>query len=244
MTKHIFRFLGVPDCEPMWLIEREEHHHLQKVLRLPVGCQVEVMDGVGHWVEGVIDTIGKSQTTVSARHHFFEPPHKFQLKICLAGSKSKIIDETLPSIVELGADQIIVFQTCSGGAHTIEEKTYSRWLKIVKEALKQCKSPWLPQLTIYRSPQELVKSSFFSNIANNFFCDPASNASLLTTHFHCGDTIIVIGNEHGFDDETIDLLKSTGCMGVKLTEYILRAGTAAVAATTIAAMRRNSAESV
>ena len=239
MAKHIFRFIGHLGKDGKWVLRRDECHHISKVLRIPPGSIIEVTDGTGRWTQGILEVISKDEAVVMAAEDFVDPRPQYQLAIALAATKSKGIDDILPSIVELGVDHIFVCQTQSGGAYTLTEKAYARWLKIVEEALKQCKRCWLPQLTVCKHPKDLVENSFFRLSQNKYFCDSSCTESLMTTRFLCGDTIIMLGNEHGLDDATIDLLRSRGCVGTRLTDHILRAGTAAIAATTIATLRRN-----
>ena len=242
MAKHIFRFLGEPVSESIWRISNGEHYHLRKVLRLEMGCQIEVMDGKGRWVSGIVENIGKDQTSLISKEVFFEGPQNKRLSLCLAGPKPRSVDEVLPSLVELGVDHLIILQSKSGGPHTIEEKNYTRWKKIIIESVKQCKRAWIPGLSIYKCLGEYTSSPFYTSSSNKFYCDHEGAESLLTTRFDCNDTIVVIGNEQGLDDETVEELKANEFREVKLTPYILRAGTAAIAATTIAAVRRDSLE--
>jgi 16S rRNA (uracil1498-N3)-methyltransferase len=230
MGKHIFRFLGQRCNDEIWKIDEEDTFHLRKVLKLVTGNLVEVTDGNGSWITGRLSGYEGNQATAEIIHQYSDPPHERKMIMVLGATKPKTMDDTLPSLVELGVDQILVFQHAGSESFRINDKVVERWRRLVKESIKQCKRSWLVDILVFDDIAKLLKDAAMVSLTNRIYCDPdeASQVDNVTSQY--GDVALVIGNEHGLQPQEVQELKLSGFKGVKISDGILTAYTAAIAA--------------
>jgi RsmE family RNA methyltransferase len=113
--KHRFRFFLSPATlaplrvDAAVLLSGTEHQHLAQVLRLSEGTHVDLCDGQGTEAEAEIQAVGSKQTTLRIISSHFTPPPPAPLIAAIGALKPGFIDELLPSLTELGCDQLHVF---------------------------------------------------------------------------------------------------------------------------------------
>jgi 16S rRNA (uracil1498-N3)-methyltransferase len=133
----------------------------------------------------------------------------------------------------LGVGAILIFQQKSGEAFRINDKSFSRWERLVRESAKQCKRCWLPQIQAFDNLVTLLCDEPISDSEEKVFCDLDGERSAVSLKEKSGNSVVIIGNEHGFCDEEIDILKKSGFKPVRISDGVLTAYTAAIAAASI-----------
>jgi 16S rRNA (uracil1498-N3)-methyltransferase len=257
---HRFRFLAHPDVKAAsnrrWTITGDEHLHLRKVLRLAAGAVVEVTDGVGMWAVGTLTAAESQKVVVETPESFVENPPCVAINLAFGALKPGSVDEILPALTELGVMTIHIFGQQETGKARIADKVIERWQRILLQSIKQCKRAWLPTLQVHKNVSQLLQATSEMN-ARRFVLVPGAAKTLLEAtrdgSLQSGaageladvpasaskilGVIAVIGGEIGLAPPEQAALVAAGFTPVSLGPFILRAATAAVAASGVLAVR-------
>src|SRR5262245_11461972 len=123
-----------------------DHHHLARVLRLPVGAELTVGDGGGRWRavrllgSTVLEPVG--EVVVDPRP---DPP----ITVAFALVKGERPELTVQKLTELGADRIVPFVAERSVVHWDPAKAArqaERLAAIARAAARQCRRTWLPEV--------------------------------------------------------------------------------------------------
>ncbi|MEM1425689.1 MAG: RsmE family RNA methyltransferase, partial [Cyanobacteria bacterium P01_H01_bin.130] len=232
----------------------DQRHYLSRVLRLSLGDQFVAMfsdpvaplaaDPPGRWWLAALELEGARLVAAVA-----EPNNAVPLTVLVAIAKGGGFDEVLRQVTELGAAVIVPVLTertvVVPGANKIK-----RWQRIVMEAAEQCERSPLPQLLDPLPWSEALQLAWLSPSEQAIRCicvarsSGKSERSLLAvlqqdmprqfpTDHH--PWVVAIGPEGGRTDDEKKTAIAAGFEPVSLGDRILRAVTAAVTATAIAA---------
>ena len=230
---HRFRFFGTAQTSG-WLIAGDEHTHLAKVLRLPVGSVIEVMDGTGIWCVGKIAEITASTARVEVQENKKDLPRAVKLIVALGALSHGEVDEVLSPLVELGVDEIIVFGQEDQGKSRLNEKAIERWQRMILSACKQCKRALVPKLSTMKSCYEVAAAGHLWESKFVGVADASSRLNTMQIRLVAGTTAgIVVGSEKGLSEEELNSLLEHGFLPVRLGSHVLRAKTAAIACTAV-----------
>lgn len=227
---HCFRFIGTK-AEAGWVIGDDETLHLAKVLKLAVGTVVEVTDGAGSWGRGEITVIQGKQTLVAATESFYDEEPATFVSVAIGALKPGSIDDVLPAAVELGADQIIVFQNAGTAKFRLQDSVWARWQRIIHQSIKQCKRSRIPQVVVCDSVGALIEGWRREGGAG-IVLDAHAAAPLhrVVAAADTGRITLVIGSEKGLEASELEELAAAGFQSALLGSNILRAVTAIPAA--------------
>ena len=236
---------GLQSVSSVLSLPIDEARHVVRVLRCRSGDLVTAFDGLGHTRDGCL-VIEKKSCLL----HFTEPlqqapqpTRQFQLLLCLPNHVATF-EEILRKTCELGIQSLQpLFSERTERLHwspDVWEQRSERWRRILIEACKQAKNPFLPQLNPPVPLRELqtlplgycihgsldVASSLPSRAQNvsllkNFSPTPSE------TLFSC-----LIGPEGGFSDAEEAFLSKIS-RGIHLPTCVLRTETAVVSLVTI-----------
>jgi 16S rRNA (uracil1498-N3)-methyltransferase len=233
---HLFRFFGNRENNNRWAIVGDEFLHLKKVLRLKEGDLVEVTDGQGYFAEGKIAEITSNFAYVEIGETLSEQKTDNTLIVMIGALKHKETDELIAPLVELGAQKILVFCQEQTEKSRISESALERWQRIAASAVKQSKSNWLPEITLYKNINDMI-SSLESEIKNRYVLEDDCSADLLSAPLTKNPAGVVIGSEKGFSEKELELLEAAGFKKVNISKNTLRSKTAAIAGAGILALR-------
>jgi 16S rRNA (uracil1498-N3)-methyltransferase len=226
--------------------DEEEVAHLTKVLRLPVGAEVEATDGRGNWCVGRLAAVGSREAAITAETEGYRASHSKRLVLALGALKHGAFDEILPGLVELGVDQIRIFLQEGADRTRIAPKAVDRWARIARQALKQCKRVHLPEIAVHGSLAALLTAVGEEAGLAKLVLEPSADQGLLSAlgagFAPAGATgvVLVVGGEQGLSAGELGALRSQGFIGTSCGDGILRAVTAALAAVAAAALVRGS----
>lgn len=223
----------------------DEARHVVRVLRCRSEDLVTAFDGLGHTREGHLKVEKKNVSL-----HFTEPlqqtpepTRQFQLLLCLPNHVATF-EEILRKTCELGIQSIQpLFSERTERLHwspDVWEQRSERWKRILIEACKQAKNPFLPQLNPPIPLRELqtLRTGYCihgSLDTASSQTSPTQDTSLLEkfspapseTLFSC-----LIGPEGGFSDAEEAFLSKIS-RGIHLPTCVLRTETAVVSLLTI-----------
>jgi 16S rRNA (uracil1498-N3)-methyltransferase len=231
---HLFRFVGQVE-DNNWVISGDELTHLRRTLRLPVGHWVQTTDGVGRVGEGPLTWIDSKRATVSCENDRIENAQPVEVVFLIRAFKSKVFDEILPSLVELGVTTVHLYLGEKTAKDRLGDKSVARWERIIIQACKQSKRAYFPKIKSSESLQDIVKE--YDLWPNKFLLLPGAASLLHTCDLASGPVILSVGSEEGFSPRETAILEQSRFQARSLGPYILRAKTATVAAAAVLAGR-------
>lgn len=232
------RFYSPPDriADGKVVLSAEETRHLRDVLRLRVGDEASVFDGLGREYLTSVETISKNDATLAIVRETVPSSPESPLEITLAaailpGEKYEI---TVQKAVELGVQKLVPLYSkrCEvkpGGSG----RKLERWHKIAVESAKQSGRARLMEivepvdiaefLEISRSEKKETSLVFFSERDGEGFNSIKADKKI----------IAVFGPKGGWDDTELAAAKAAGFSIITFGGRIMRAETAAIAMTAI-----------
>jgi len=213
------------------LITGPEARHITTVLRIQPGTVVELYNSKGGMFKGEILHLSSREVTIhilsrSTRHDTGPP-----LTLIQAMLKGKKMDFLIQKATELGVHTFtpMITRYCEKRVHSARQ--IERWQRIILEACKQCGRPIPMQIGDPITLEQLQPADSSNRIMpwedeNNH---PLSPALLRDNR----PTLLLIGPEGGFHPTEVTLALDLGFSTVSLGPRILRAETAALAATSI-----------
>ena len=219
------------------LLNLDETRHLRDVLRLRVGGEVHVFDGIGKEFLCEIETIEKQKTILKIISEVApkSPESNLDLTLAIALLKGEKFDLVVQKACELGVSKIIPLNTKRADVRIKDAKEAAkkleRWQKIALESAKQCGRAKLMQIEI---PLDFAK---FIEIADGTKILFAERSGKKFSNINASEKITaVVGSEGGWEDAEIELARAKGFQIVTLGGRILRAETAAM---TVSALFQN-----
>lgn len=147
------------DEKYIYLREKNDLHHLVKVLRSRVGDEIEVSDGLAWEYATVIDDIFEDEAVLKIvdKHNFATEP-KTRVTLFQGVPKGQKMELIIQKTVELGIDTItpVFMDRTVVEDHGKFDKKIERWQKIADEAVKQCKRGMIPQITEKLTYKEML----------------------------------------------------------------------------------------
>jgi 16S rRNA (uracil1498-N3)-methyltransferase len=198
----------------------DDRHHLERVLRVRVGDRITVGDGVGRWRQcrlgSELEPVGAVREVVRA-----EPELTVGFALIKGGRPELVVQK----LTELGIDRIVPFIAARSVVRWDTDKAMrnaERLRRVAREAVMQCRRAWMPQV---ESIQTFSALAARPGVA---LADRGGKPLGLDT------PTVMIGPEGGWDPEEA----ATDVPRVALSDAVLRAETAAIAAAALLAARR------
>lgn len=219
-------------------VEGPELDHLRRVLRLRPGDSIVVFDDAGWEHEAVIRSLSAQAAEIEiARSFQAERESPLELTLAVGLTKGEKMDFVVEKATELGVQAIAPFVS----AYTVPkldrrkiEKRGERWQRIALAAAKQCGRTRIPEILPLSNFEDLVQQT--SDSLNLLFWEKETGQTLKQVHVTDPDArsiLLVIGAEGGLSDQEAGLAQRHGFKPIRLGRRILRAETAAVAATSL-----------
>jgi 16S rRNA (uracil1498-N3)-methyltransferase len=204
------------------VLDDEDRHHLERVLRTRVGEAVSVSDGRGGWRECAFAAGGALQPTGDVEHRPAPAP---PITVAFALTKGEKPETAVQKLTELGVDRIAPFAAARSVARwdgERAEKHVVRLRKVAREAAMQCRRAHLPVV------DDVADFAVVAALPGACLAD-AGGAPPSLEH-----PVVLVGPEGGWSDEEWAI----GLPTVGLGPHVLRAETAALAAGTLLAALR------
>lgn len=214
------------------VLDREETHHLRRVLRLAPGARVAVCDGRGRAVAAKVRELGSEEAVLSLEEEvatLAESPLEMTLGLGLA--KGEAVDQVVRQATEMGVQRLIPFVSTYSEKVTPERaaRRWDRWQRQARESLKSCQRLYLPAVlpvqefaAVLEGPEE-VKFLFYEADRGGGMASPLSRGRPAGVR-------VLIGPEGGFTPEEVALAREAGFQVVSLGPRRLRVETAALTA--------------
>jgi len=218
------------------IISKEEINHIQNVLRLEPGQDVEVFNGLGNQAFCSILSISKIEIKLKVISTIQNKlPKPYIILACAVPKKNKF-EFIVEKATELGVDEIIPIKTQRTEISLTGErlqKKISRYKTVAINASKQCNRSIIPkihQITKFDKALELLsKNNKDSHIIIPSLIDqtqPLKNSLKLIKKPAL--ISILIGPEGDFSPNEYLKANNIGCIPVSLGKTILKVETAAI----------------
>jgi 16S rRNA (uracil1498-N3)-methyltransferase len=215
------------------MLNEENSKHIVQVLRMQVGKQIKLTDGVGNIYTAEITDAHKKKCAVKILTREFIPQTKN--KVCIAVSPLKNnsrLEWFLEKATEIGVSEIVPLLCDRTEKQNLKQE---RLQGILISAMLQSQQAWLPILT---EPKKYDKFIMEVRTENKFIahCEELNKQSLrtiLSTLQPFNPSTILIGPEGDFTSTEIELAIQNDFTPVALGSTRLRTETAALVAATL-----------
>ncbi|MFO8074113.1 MAG: 16S rRNA (uracil(1498)-N(3))-methyltransferase [Polyangia bacterium] len=213
----------------------DELRYLARVRRLAAGDSVEVGDASGRRALAEIERIDKKAAVLRSIRSLPDAPRAVPVHALAAVPKRRLFDDAVRRIGELGAERLTPLLTGRTVALPGEDRV-SRWRRIAAESLRQCGRATPLRVDSPTETDEALRSADRDRLRLILHTDPGL-PSLMEELRRADPSLgvaVATGPEGGFEPEEVFRAEELGFVAVRLGPTVLRAETAAVAATALA----------
>ena len=231
-TAPLFLVEGLPAGNGL-VLDGPEGRHAATVRRLRAGEVVRVGDGRGTVATAVVDSVARDAVTLrltGRTHHPAPSPRVLLAQALVKGDRGELAVELA---TEAGVDAVLPWRAARCVARWDDgprgEKALARWRSTAREAAKQARRPWLPEVEEPVGTSALAARAGAAAVAlvlHEGATDPLASVPLPAG----GDVLLVVGPEGGVTDEELAALAAAGARPVRLGPEVLRASTAGAVA--------------
>lgn len=206
----------------------DQTHYLKNVMRLSLGDEVFLFDGVNGEFETQIIEMSKKTLSLKINKKVFNFEKSPDVWLLFANLKKENTDIVVQKAVELGVSKILPVQT----EYTFNAKLKPERVKAqVIEAAEQCRRQDIPNVESLQNLQQIL-SNWDKNRTLVYLDETGSGESFSKTFSKMKPPVaFLIGPEGGFSSKELEMLKSLPyTLSVSLGKRILRAETACISA--------------
>jgi 16S rRNA (uracil1498-N3)-methyltransferase len=210
----------------------DEAHHAVTVRRIRVGEQVALTDGAGTTAVCTVADTGKralTATVTDLSRTEAEVPRVTVVQAIPKGDRGELAVEML---TEVGVDRIVPWAASRCVAvwkGERAEKSLAKWRGAAREAAKQARRSWFPEVAEMATTAEVVallEAAALPVVLHEAASGPMADLPVLGR----GEIVVVVGPEGGISDEELAEFAHVGAEPVRLGSSVLRTSTAGVAA--------------
>jgi len=209
-------------------LEKNNEHHLLKVLRFPVGNTITLFNGDGFDYQAIVISTKKTYIVEVLSQQKNESESSLDLTLAQGIAKGEKMDFLIQKAVELGVSRIIPMQT----EHCVVRlkagkvaKRINHWQKIANHACGQSGRSVIVDISLPLTLTELLNKPNH----NGFVLYHRATENLQTMEKPSKATIL-IGPEGGLSDAEIKQATNAGFQPLLLGKRILRTETASLVA--------------
>jgi 16S rRNA (uracil1498-N3)-methyltransferase len=216
-----------------------EGHHAAAVRRLRTGERADVSDGAGRFAEGVVTGVGKDSVTLEVVAVHTVPAPQPRLAVAQALPKGDRGELAVELMTEVGVDVIIPWAAERSITKWQAErgaKALAKWRATAREAAKQSRRAWLPEVTDLATTATLAKRV---PTAYTIVLEADAAAKLHQLELPAeGEILLLVGPEGGISPTERATLRGAGArdagaVEARLGPTVLRTSTAGAAAAAI-----------
>lgn len=212
-----------------------EGHHAAAVRRLRPGERADVSDGSGTLAECTVASTTRDSVTLRVRSVRLVPAPDPTITVVQALPKGDRAELAVELMTEVGVDSIIAWsaeRSVTRWHGDRAERALSKWQATAREASKQSRRAWIPQVTgPARLPDitDLVRTAACAVVLEADAATPLSALPLPST----GNILLIVGPEGGISLAERTALTDAGAAEARLGPTVLRTSTAGSIATAL-----------
>lgn len=213
------------------VIAGAEGRHAADVRRLRVGERVDVGDGCGRIAHGVVTEVARGRLVVTPDGIDEVAPADPRFVVVQALAKGGRDLDAVEAMTEVGVDGIVAWAAARSVARPTD-RTPARWSSTAREAAKQSRRAWVPQVLGPATTAEVRDRCAAAALAVVLHEDADEPFAALDVP-DSGDVVLVVGPEGGLTDDEVATFAAAGARVCRLGDAVLRTSTAGVAAVSV-----------
>jgi len=207
-------------------VRGDEHHYLGRVRRARAGDAIQLVDGAGRRAHAVIARIAEGETILRVDEPAAIVARGPRVRVALPPIKGDRMDACIEKLVEVGADDIVVWPAARAVVRLAGDRLDTRiahYQAAAQAAARQCGRAAVPAVTYAADLAAAIATP-----GVRIVLDPACDEPLAAP---TGDSItLVSGPEGGLATDELEQLAAAGFAACSLGPRVLRADTAPVIA--------------
>jgi 16S rRNA (uracil1498-N3)-methyltransferase len=208
------------------------------VRRLSVGERADVTNGAGTVAECVVTAVGPGVIEFEVRARHVSPPGQPRVVVVQAIPKGDAGELAVATMTEVGVDAMVAWEAERCVARWRGEragKGLARWQVAVREAAKQSRRTWIPEVTGPDVTPAVADRVAAADLAILLDPDAPDALGSLALPDH-GEIVVVVGPEGGVSPAETAIMAGAGAVPARLGPAVLRSSSAgAVAAALVLA---------
>jgi 16S rRNA (uracil1498-N3)-methyltransferase len=214
------------------ILSGAEGRHASTVRRLRPGERADVSDGAGLLAECVVTARGSGGLELAVRARREVPRPDPLITVVQAIPKGDRGEAAVEGMTEVGVDRIVPWTAArcvpvwqgERGARSL-----ARWRAIAREAAKQCRRAWIPEVAELASAGQVAGMIAAASCAIVLEPEAAESLGRLEPPAS-GEVLVVVGPEGGITDEESKAFLAAGATSRGLGPTVLRTSTAGMVA--------------
>lgn len=209
-----------------------EGRHAARVRRMAPGQQVVLSDGTGGLARCAVTAVAGPTLELAVRDRSYVAAPALRLVVVQALVKADRGELAVELMTELGVDELIPWSAARSVTRWEGErgdKALRRWRSSAREAAKQSRRAWLPQVAPLHDATAVevrLRSATIALVLHETAQQPLAELPLPAG----GDVVLVVGPEGGISPEELDAFTAAGGLPCRLGPGVLRTSTAGAAA--------------
>ncbi|HEX6871119.1 MAG TPA: 16S rRNA (uracil(1498)-N(3))-methyltransferase [Micromonosporaceae bacterium] len=216
-----------------------EGHHAATVQRVRPGEVVLLSDGRGGLATAVVRSVSRGRVELRIEQIRVEPAPAPRMVVAQGIAKGERGELAVQAMTEVGVDAIVPWAASRSVAQwrgERGERSWQRWQATAREAAKQARRAWLPEVTEPESTNRL--SARIANSGGAFVLHEEASDRLSSVVLpDAAELVLVVGPEGGITPEELAVFTAAGARPVRLGPGVLRTSTAGVAALALLSAR-------
>ncbi len=214
------------------VLDGPEGRHAAVVRRLRAGERADLTDGAGLLVECVVAEAGKDSLVLEATSRRRDPAPSPRLVAVQALPKGDRGELAVEMMTEVGVDVIVPWAAARCVTQWKPErrdKALGRWRNTAREAAKQARRSWLPEVTDLATTAQVadrVAAAALAVVLDEEAERPLSGLEIPAS----GEIVLVVGPEGGLTADEVAGFRAVGGTPALLGPTVLRTSTAGIAA--------------
>jgi 16S rRNA (uracil1498-N3)-methyltransferase len=197
------------------------------------GEQLVLSDGYGGMARCAVKATERDLVRLDVAESWTEPAPQPRVVLAQALVKGERGERAVELATEAGADEILPWRASRCVARWEDgprgDKALARWRGTVREAAKQARRAWCPEVTASVTTGQLADR--IGRCAGALVLHESAERGLAGLDLPTsGDLAIVVGPEGGITDAELAQLTAAGAVAVRLGPTVLRASTAGAVA--------------
>jgi 16S rRNA (uracil1498-N3)-methyltransferase len=232
VTPPLFLVDALPAADDARL-DGPEGRHAATVRRLRPGEELLLGDGRGGLAAAVVAGVERDAVALRVTGRSAVPAPRPRVLVAQALVKGDRGELAVELATEAGADGVLPWRAARCVARWEAgprgDKALARWRATVREAAKQARRPWVPEVEEPVTTPRLaprVTGAAAALVLHEGAAEGLGDVALPAD----GDLLLVVGPEGGITDEERDALVAAGARAVRLGPEVLRASPAAAVA--------------
>jgi 16S rRNA (uracil1498-N3)-methyltransferase len=224
-----------------YVLRGDEGRHAGVVQRRGPGETLDVVDGTGTRLRGVVTSVDGDQVHLRVESRDDEPAPGVVLTLVQALAKGDRDHLAVEAAVEVGVDAVVPWQAERSvvvwrGARAAKSRT--KWEATVRAAVKQARRAWTPPVAAHVTSRQLadrtrdvvgaggavvvLHEEAATALADVVLPTPGAPGS----HDVPAELLVVVGPEGGIGPDELASLVSAGAVATRLGPHVLRTSTA------------------